>query len=329
MRLTWFHCQKSHYQKEGFGIIQVGISSWDQIKCYIIIMVQFPFNWTNIWGMCSWALIGCIWMCVGKSFWCWLCNPEWWWHPYSEHPDGHLRVPKTAAKPWGCSHGNNPWTCQKTPHCPRPQWTLVRNAERKESEWKSFPMLPYFELDFLGTLTWLQKLPALPHWALTQDGQAQVITQQGLSWQKDGNLRGNVPNKLKSSGYTYVCVWATSSAAGKTASTCLASTRPAWLNTYWQRASPASAPWTHAHKHISLSLPPCALWKSEPSRKRFTEYLRPASCRTRQSGTSGSSCRGVAACPSDLTPEAATRDGFQECIFPTTTYCISAEKPDF
>lgn len=101
-------------------------------------MVQFPFNWINIWGMCSWALIGCIWMCAGKRFWCWLCNPKWWWHPYSEHPDGRLPVPRTAATPWGCSHGNDPWTCQKMPHCPRPQWTLVRNAERKESEWNFF-----------------------------------------------------------------------------------------------------------------------------------------------------------------------------------------------
>ena len=41
---------------------------------------------------------------------------------------------------------------------------------------------------------------------------------------------------------------------------------------------------------------------TEPSREWRTAYLQPASCRIQQSGTSGSSCIGAAACPSDLTP---------------------------
>lgn len=39
-----------------------------------------------------------------------------------------------------------------------------------------------------GTLTCLQKVPAPPHRALTQDGQAKVLTQQRLSWGKDKDL---------------------------------------------------------------------------------------------------------------------------------------------
>lgn len=95
------------------------------------------------------------------------------------------------------------------PHCPRPQWTLVKHRERKQIEWNS-RMLPLFFLIW-GTLTCLQKLPALPHWALTQDGQAQVITQQRLSWQKDENITRNssnvnVYNKWVNAQYTCVCV---------------------------------------------------------------------------------------------------------------------------
>lgn len=88
-----------------------------------------------------------------------------------------------------------------------------------------------------GALTGLQKLPALPHWALAQDRQAQVITQQRLLGQHMKIFR-------------WICVtdeWelrlgVTSCAAGKTASTCLARILPAWVNKCRQRASPASAP---------------------------------------------------------------------------------------
>lgn len=47
-----------------------------------------------------------------------------------------------------------------------------------------------------------------------------------------------------------VCARVTSCAVGKTASTCFARTLPAWVNTCWQRASPASAPLQHAHKRF-------------------------------------------------------------------------------
>lgn len=49
----------------------------------------------------------------------------------------------------------------------------------------------------------------------------------------------------------------TSCAAGKTASTCFAKTLPASLKTYWQRASPASAPGTHKPSNHITSLQIC------------------------------------------------------------------------
>lgn len=49
----------------------------------------------------------------------------------------------------------------------------------------------------------------------------------------------------------------TSCAAGKTASTCFAKTLPASLKTYWQRASPASAPGTHKPSNYITSLQIC------------------------------------------------------------------------
>lgn len=67
---------------------------------------------------------------------------------------------------------------------------------------------------------------------------------------------------------------------------------------------------------------------SEQSRKWFITYLQPASCRNRQSGTSGSSCRGAAACPSNLTPEINWTCFFTYAFF-LTTHFIRREKRDF
>lgn len=78
----------------------------------------------------------------------------------------------------------------------------------------------------------------------------------------------------------------------------------------------------HFHSDLLLFL------LSEQSRKWFTTYLQPASCRNRQSGTSGSSCRGAAACPSNLTPEINWTCFFTYAFF-LTTHFIGREKRDF
>lgn len=57
-------------------------------------------------------------------------------------------------------------------------------------------------------------------------------------------------------------------------------------------------------RHLKRNKTPCGYAAFLPIRvRRVRTDLRPASCRNRQSGTSGSPCRGVVACPSSLTPE--------------------------
>lgn len=59
---------------------------------------------------------------------------------------------------------------------------------------------------------------------------------------------------------------------------------------------------THTHTQSLTSTLPLNLSHFKADQRVTPSYLQPPSCRTLQNETSGSFCRDVAACPSDLTP---------------------------